>query len=597
MSQRFAQLVTIHGFPLKGFVGEVLSRVELTPGLGLPDDRGWAILNGSEVVRADTPWHKCAAFVRMTREPSICLFRLTRANNNELTLHHPNGEQLKLNSQSVDNEMLSRWFGYPQMGLKSLNSGSGYWDHCDAKVSIINLTTVKAISQAAGIDIDPTRFRGNLLIETEEPWQELALAGQTITVGETQLEVLRPIDRCKGTSIDLDSGQQDVNMPYLLSSVFGHIYCGVYARVIKGGLVVPGDDIQVVDQAPQAIKDASKIDTAPATYDWPRAMRVIKRVDESLDVTSFYLEDPFAHVININAPAGYLKIHLNNKYRCYTLSGWSKHNNQLRVSVKREQNPNGLSQALHSDIKQDDQLIVSGPFVSPPLTLLDERDWQRPVLILTAGIGITVAASVLRFLSNNNSQADIRVGHVSRYEKTLALWQDIQQLTLSLKNAQSQVFFTRENFELQGLLQHFSLDKALVFLCGPAEFMASLKSQLLALGAAPQFIYQDKFVSFDYQSQATKAQAVNPRRSKGPLNINFSSDGREVQWTRQSGSLLDLADDNDIVIPANCRSGACNACLKQVKGRFEYIRQPVSQLPDDWAHLCCAVPLEDMVIL
>lgn len=56
---------------------------------------------------------------------------------------------------------------------------------------------VNQLEQVAGRSVDPLRFRANLYLSGLPAWQELSLVGRRVRLGDVELEVLRPTDRCR----------------------------------------------------------------------------------------------------------------------------------------------------------------------------------------------------------------------------------------------------------------------------------------------------------------------------------------------------------------------------------------------------------------
>jgi hypothetical protein len=67
-------------------------------------------------------------------------------------------------------------------------------------------------------------------------------------VGDAELEILRPIQRCAMTSTEPGTGLREVDVPATLMDTYGHNFCGVYARVVAPGLVADGQSIEVVEK-------------------------------------------------------------------------------------------------------------------------------------------------------------------------------------------------------------------------------------------------------------------------------------------------------------------------------------------------------------
>ena len=111
-------------------------------------------------------------------------------------------------------------------------------------ISIINLASVAAIETAVGAPVDPLRFRGNFYVAGWPAWHEFDLLGRELAVGaNARLKVVKRTERCAATNVDPATGIRDLAIPRTLAQVFGHGDCGVYAEVVAGGDVFPGDTL------------------------------------------------------------------------------------------------------------------------------------------------------------------------------------------------------------------------------------------------------------------------------------------------------------------------------------------------------------------
>ena len=105
--------------------------------------------------------------------------------------------------------------------------GQAMTDIPEPHISIINAASVRALSDKTGHDLDPLRFRGNLLIDGVAPWSEFDWIGRTLRIGEAELKVQRRIRRCAATSVDLERGIRDIDVPKALFDHYGHMDCGL----------------------------------------------------------------------------------------------------------------------------------------------------------------------------------------------------------------------------------------------------------------------------------------------------------------------------------------------------------------------------------
>ena len=165
----------------------------------------------------------------------------------------------------------------------------GYWDYRDTPVSIVNHATVEAIGRSAGRTLNPLRFRGNLYVTGLPAWEENGWLGRRLKVGEAELVVIRGCERCPATSVDPQSGERDMQLPTLMQQNFGHIFCGVYAQVIKSGRVSENDRVEVLGIADRDPLEGLP-DNAPPYARWPRFAQVSRRIDGS-DISIHLVSD------------------------------------------------------------------------------------------------------------------------------------------------------------------------------------------------------------------------------------------------------------------------------------------------------------------
>jgi uncharacterized protein YcbX len=65
-------------------------------------------------------------------------------------------------------------------------------------------------------------------------------------MGGAVVEVFKPIVRCLATHVDPATGLRDVEVVDGLRQFEGHLHCGLYGNVAKGGPVAVGDAVAAV---------------------------------------------------------------------------------------------------------------------------------------------------------------------------------------------------------------------------------------------------------------------------------------------------------------------------------------------------------------
>ena len=247
---------SIYRYPVKGLSPEGLDGVMLTPGRTVPADRLYAIENGpigfDPAAPAYFPKQRFLMLMRNERLAGLDT-RLDEASH-VLTVRTNGREAARGDLRTADGRRAIEDFfadfcadelrGPP----KVLHApGHSFSDVARKVVSIINLASVAAIETLVGVPVDPLRFRANLYVEGWAPWSELELVGRELAISEARLKVVKRIVRCAATNVEPGTGIRDLTIPESLLRALGHMDCGIYAEVIAGGKIAPGDRIDAVE--------------------------------------------------------------------------------------------------------------------------------------------------------------------------------------------------------------------------------------------------------------------------------------------------------------------------------------------------------------
>jgi MOSC domain-containing protein len=247
-----AKIQSIYRYPVKGLTPEKLESVRLEPGRTLPADRRYAIENGPSGFDPAAPAYfpKTQFLMLMRNERLAALDTRYDDASHTLVIRHESREAARGDLSTKDGRLAIEAFfrrfmpaelrGPPKV-LES--DGHSFSDVAAKVVSIINLASVAAIETAVGVPVNPLRFRANLYVDGWPAWHEFGLVGQEITVGGARLKVTKRIVRCAATNVDPDTGIRDLTIPATLMQTFDHMDCGIYAQVIEGGGIKPGDGI------------------------------------------------------------------------------------------------------------------------------------------------------------------------------------------------------------------------------------------------------------------------------------------------------------------------------------------------------------------
>ena len=241
------QLAQIWRHPIKGVGAERLAHVGLHVDRPLPLDRAWAVLE--EGGEAADGWRACRNFIRGAKAPSLMAIT-AQCEGDTIHLAHPDRPDLTITpGDEAASGALIAWLRpiYPadRRAPAALVKAppSGMSDAPYASVAILNLASLRALSQKLGQDLDPRRFRGNLWLDGLAPWEEFDLVGKRLQIAEAVLDVIEPITRCRATEANPATGRRDLALLSALEDGWGHTDFGIYAMVRRAGRVATGDKV------------------------------------------------------------------------------------------------------------------------------------------------------------------------------------------------------------------------------------------------------------------------------------------------------------------------------------------------------------------
>jgi uncharacterized protein YcbX len=257
-----ATIQTLTHYPIKGLSGHDLADVTLQPNEGFPLDRvfGFARPDSGFDPANPVPLPKDKFHV-LARDERLALLDTSYDPISE-TLTIKNGsksEAFTISSEDGCAAASAYIRGY--LALKETETPTLFAAHphrfTDVSVtsaqmmnaiSLVNQNSVDAFADQIGEPVDAARFRANIVFSGMDAYAELGLMGKVIQIGDAQLRVLRRTKRCSATEVNLATGERDLKVPYLLRKNLGHMDMGIYAEVINGGVIHPGDALRVVDR-------------------------------------------------------------------------------------------------------------------------------------------------------------------------------------------------------------------------------------------------------------------------------------------------------------------------------------------------------------
>lgn len=233
-----------------------------------------------------------------------------------------------------------------------------------------------------------------------------------------------------------------------------------------------------------------------------RPWEVVDRVEETADVVTFRLRPADGGPVRGFRAGQYVSVQVElpdgaRQIRQYSLSG-APGEDVRQFSVKRVSGgdaPDGeVSNHLHARVRVGDVLDLSEPYGD--LVLGDVAG--RPLLLASAGIGVTPMVAMLAALAAEGHDAPVTVVHGDRSPADHALRNDHEAYAAKLADASVHFFYERdaEPGTRTGLvdLGHLEVPAGTrAYLCGPLPFMRAVRTQLIEKGVAPADIHYEVF--------------------------------------------------------------------------------------------------------
>ena len=346
--------------------------------------------------------------------------------------------------------------------------------------------------------------------------------------------------------------------------------------------------------------------------------RVLDRTAESSVITSFRLAPVKGGPVPAFRPGQHLTLRLpDGQVRTYTVSSSPDALDSYRISVKREPSPPDLpdvppgygSGYLHNAVAPGGVVEVlepRGAFV------LDETS-QRPVVLLSGGVGLTPMVSMLHRLAT--TERNVHFIHACENGNVHAHRDEVLQLARTVATLRPHFIYRTPSSEdlsarrcdsvgvvdrklLQSLLP---LDDYDFYLCGPPGFMKAVYRALLSLGVpkarikyeffGPATILEPNIPAVDAHL-APSPQSIG-NADTGGAEIVFARSGKIARWGDFMGTLLEFAEQQGLTPEFSCRSGICNSCACDLlEGSVRYDEQPLDTPAEGKVLICLARPAD-----
>jgi len=235
-----------------------------------------------------------------------------------------------------------------------------------------------------------------------------------------------------------------------------------------------------------------------------RPYRVVRRIEETADVITLVVEPADVGPLPTIAPGQYVSVFVDlpdgdRQPRQYTVSSTAVRT-RLQITVRRVQGTKGapdgrVSSYLHDHVKLGDLLDVSAPAGDFVLTPTDS-----PLLLASAGAGITTVLPIVEQIARTQPQRSVIVAHADRRAQDHALRHTVLHLGREIDDFTSYTWYETvdegDTHSRQGFMDLTDIplpNDIQVFTCGPLPFMRLVRSTLLDRGVPPARIRYEVF--------------------------------------------------------------------------------------------------------
>ena len=325
-------------------------------------------------------------------------------------------------------------------------------------------------------------------------------------------------------------------------------------------------------------------------------LRIKRVIRETRDAVSIVLDVPRSGAQQFGYQAGQfltllVSVDGREHRRCYSMSSSPTAGEDLQITVKRDRN-GVVSTWLNDTAAPGDQLPAL-----PPQGRFVLRDSDRELIAFAGGSGITPVFSLLR-TALTSGKRPARLFYANRSRDAVIF--DEALASLATRHADRFVLHhhldDNSGFVTPADIEAFVHDAAGadVYICGPNEFMETVRTALSAAGVPADRVHVEHFDVNDI------AAAAPPEAEVVTAEVTIVLDGVTTTAPYDSGNtLLQTARMAGLRAPSSCEIGSCGTCMARLtQGSARMINNDAlepDEVDDGWVLTCQALPTSPTV--
>ena len=235
-----------------------------------------------------------------------------------------------------------------------------------------------------------------------------------------------------------------------------------------------------------------------------RPYRVVRKIEETQDVISLILEPADGGDLPEISPGQYVSVFVDlpngqRQPRQYTVSSTAL-GNRLQITVRRVRGANGAPDGQVSTYLNDHITVGETLEVSAPAGDFVVQSSDGPLLLASAGAGITTVLPIVEHIARTQPNRTVIVAHADRTAQDHALRDTVLHVGRQLDNFTAYTWYETvgpdDHRSHQGFMDLTEIPlpaNIQVFTCGPLPFMRHIRSTLLDRGVPADSIRYEVF--------------------------------------------------------------------------------------------------------
>ena len=259
-----AIITSIHNCPVKSISFQNIEKCKINKNIGIEGDRVFAFSQNLDLDQSKEfeknpearkgKWNK---IVTLKNTPVFNKYNFLYENN-KLTLTIKDKEIITINvNDSNERDNLVKKLIELEGSLKNdirlmRNDEHPFYDTSISNksmfknsISLLNINSIKDFENKTDKKIETSIFRGNLVFDGVEPWEERNWIGKILKINNISFKVEKNIPRCVAINLKPKSDDNSVNLLKILKQTYNHFEMGIYLTPLENGEINLFDKIEI----------------------------------------------------------------------------------------------------------------------------------------------------------------------------------------------------------------------------------------------------------------------------------------------------------------------------------------------------------------